>query len=303
MPDFEAFLRDHPSYNTAYRNIEDQSFVLALAAVAVYENYGQELGRTADEILSYVNSHYPDNYIQQYVARVEQLQNLDIRFKANPSAVTLGDPALHVDRNIYDLGLLLSILFTRHRFEIIQQLKQFLNSLLQNAGRIASIGAGPGYEIKLIADALPGWRIESYETNKEAQQRAARLLDYFQVRAPIIFEDLFPFDVPAPALRDQYDAIVCCELLEHLDDPASALRAIRACLRPDGRAFVTMAVNIAQEDHVFLYPDIASCRAQIADSGLACVSEWIAPRTAMSDMKDREKGFKSGNYIAVTRRA
>ena len=45
--------------------------------------------------------------------------------------------------------------------------------------------------------------------------------------------------------------------------------------------FVTMAVNIAQEDHVFLYPDIAACRKQIKDSGLQIHWEWISPQTSL----------------------
>lgn len=302
MPDFEEFRRSHPLYNAAYQTIEEQSRLLSFAAAAVYEAYSEALGPIADEILSYVTGHYPADYIQQYLARVEQLQELDRRFSKLPSAATLGDPNLKVDRSVYDLGLLLSILFTTHRFEIIQQLKSFLKNLPSNPGRIASIGAGPGYEIKLIADAAPDWRIESYDTDEEAHRRAARCLSFFGVRVPIQFEDLFPFDVPLAELRCQYDAIVMCEILEHLADPAAALGAVRECLREEGRAFVTMAINIAQEDHVFLYPDIASCRSQIAASGLECISEWIAPRTVFAIPHDREAGFKKGNYIATLRK-
>jgi SAM-dependent methyltransferase len=302
MPDFEEFLGNHPAYNAAFQTIEEQSRVLALAAAGVYETHGDELGPIADEILNYVNSQYSGDYVRHYVARVEQLQELDARFTRNPSAATLGDPALQVDRSVYDLGLLLSILFTSHRFEIIQQLRGFLKSLPAPTGRIASIGAGPGYEIKLISDALPGWKIESYDTSQESQRRAAKFLDFFQVRVPVHFEDLFPLDVPAGNLRCQYDAIVLCEILEHLTDPEAALRAVRECLREDGRAFITMAINIAQEDHVFLYPDIPSCREQIAASGLERVSEWIAPRAVFGAPKDREKGFKKGNYVAVVKR-
>lgn len=299
MADFEEFLRDHPVYNNAFQCIEEQSRVLALAAAGVYENYSEELGPIADEILSYVNSQYSEDYIRQYIARVEQLQELDQRFMANPSAATLGDPKLIVDRGVYDLGLLLSIVFTNHRFEIIRQLQQFLASLPAKEGRIASIGAGPGYEIKLISDALPGWNIESYDTSEEAHRRAARCLKFFEVRVPIQFQDLFPLDAPSEKLRGQYDAIVLCEILEHLTDPAAALRSVRECLREDGRAFVTMAINIAQEDHVYLYPDIASCREQIAGSGLECVCEWLAPRMAFGVPNHSEKGFKKGNYVAA----
>ena len=303
MPPFEEFLRNHPAYSAAFRSIEEHNRLLAISAAIVYEMNGEALGPVADEILSYVNSHYHSNYIEVYITRIEQLQEMDKRFTRNPSTATIGDSALIVDRDSYDLGLLLSIVFTNHRFEIIQQMRAFLRELKKVRGRIASIGAGPGYETKLIADALPDWRIESYDTNKEAQRHAAEFLKFFSQQAPIHFENLFPLDAPDPELRSQYDAIVLCEILEHLTDPGTALKTIRECLHEDGRAFVTMAINVAQEDHVFLYPDIASCRSQIEAAGLECVSEWIAPVAILKITGDRETKFKKGNYIATVRPA
>ena len=83
---------------------------------------------------------------------------------------------------------------------------------------------------------------------------------------------------------------------------ACALRAVREYLSDRGRAFVTMAVNIAQEDHVFLYPSIEACRTQLRDSGLHVISEWLAPQVVLGLPANREKDFKKGNYIAVVQR-
>jgi hypothetical protein len=77
---------------------------------------------------------------------------------------------------------------------------------------------------------------------------------------------------------------------------------VREYLKEDGRAFVTMAINIAQEDHIFLYPTIESCRAQLRDAGLYTVSEWITPQTVLSIPANREQSFQKGNYIAVVQR-
>lgn len=297
--DFDDFINQNPAYRAAYQKLEEESRLLTFAAATVYAMNGDALGPESGDILRYVNAHFPPNYIAQYIARVEELQALDKRFKKNPSAATLGDPTLVVDRRVYDLGLLLSIVFTNHRFEIIQQLRRFLAELPQKTGRIASIGAGPGYEIKLIADALPGWTIEGYDTNLAAHQEAAKLLAFFGVGQAVEFKELFPLDAPAPDLRGRYDAIVLCEILEHLPDPATALATARECLCEGGRVFATMAINIAQEDHIFLYPDIESCRRQIAESGFKRVSEWITPQTVFAIGADRASGFSKGNYVAI----
>ena len=74
---------------------------------------------------------------------------------------------------------------------------------------------------------------------------------------------------------------------------------MRDCLKDTGLMFVTMAINIAQEDHVFLYRSIDSCRKQICDIGFKVLSEWIAPQTIFALPENREEDFKKGNYVAV----
>lgn len=89
MADFEEFLSNHPAYRAALGSMEEQNRLLAIAAAVVYETNGDVLGPVADEILSYVDRHYPANYVAMYLARVEQLQEMDKQFASNPSAATL----------------------------------------------------------------------------------------------------------------------------------------------------------------------------------------------------------------------
>jgi hypothetical protein len=113
------------------------------------------------------------------------------------------------------------------------------------------------------------------------------------------FRVAFPLEVPRPEIGRHYDAIILCAVLEHLSNPARALETLRECLKDRGKMFVTMAIDIAQEDHVFLYPDVGSCRRQIRESGLEVVYEWLAPQTIRFPPPNRETGFKKGNYIAI----
>ena len=164
---------------------------------------------------------------------------------------------------------------------------------------MAGLGTGTGYEVMVAAQKLPEWEIESYDIDPAAEGEARRLLQHFGTQAPIRFARELPLETPASTLRQRYDAIVACEVLEHLPDPAGALRTMREYLTDRGRMFVTMAVNIAQEDHIFLYPDLASCRSQLRDCSLRVIEEWITPQTLWPPPADRETDFKRGNYIAV----
>ncbi len=299
---FELFLEAHPLYNSAYNSLLAASRLLATSAQLVYELHPEALGPVADDILAFVQGSYPPDYIDAYVSRIDKMAELQKKFDAKPIPANLGDSTV-VSPEAYSLALLLSIVFTNHRFEIMQALARFFRDLPpDSAGRIALIGCGTGYELKLAAELLPGWNIEGYDTDSDMRARAEQLLKFFRVPKTVDFRVAFPLDAASPRIRTHYDTIVLCEVLEHLRDPGRALKMLSDCLTDSGKMFVTMAINIAQEDHVFLYPDIGSCRRQIQESGLTIVYEWLAPQTIRFPPANRETGFKKGNYIAIVER-
>lgn len=307
MPsDFQTFLDAHPKYNALYGalagDVSPGCFgkLLATAARLVFKAQDGKLGPVADDILNFVDHSYKSGYAERYIARVARIGALQRTFDQNPTCGTLGDPHADVNPDDYGLALLLSIILTNHRFEIMARLSDFLRGLARRggAGRLAAIGAGTGYELLLAARNLPAWRMEAYELNEAIRKRAEELWSFFGAGPVESVERRFPLDNPDRAFVGRYDAIIMCELCEHLRDPLAALANVRKYLKQDGRAFVTMAINIAQEDHIFLYPCIDACRTQLRDSGLRAVSEWIAPQAVFAIPKDREKDFKKGNYVA-----
>src|SRR5271166_6240574 len=221
---FESFLQAHPLYSSSYNRLLAANRMLATSAQLVYELHPEQLGPVADDIVSFVDFAYPGDYTEAYISRVGRMAELQQRFEANPSAATLNDSSV-VSPEAYSLALLLSIVFTNHRFEIMQVLRRFLRELPADAeGRIASIGCGTGYELKLTAELLPGWNIEGYDTDADMRDRAEQLLRFFHVSKPVDFRVAFP--LAAPTTGGKYDAIILCEVLEHLPDPARALEAV-----------------------------------------------------------------------------
>jgi len=289
-------------YQRTLDRLEREDRRLAMAA-AVVEMMYPEAASLAAALLEYAEHRYPGrDVVGIYIDRARALAALQERFEQDPRAETLADPGASIDRDAYKLALLLSIPLTNHRFEIMQQLDAFLAGLTAASGRIVSIGTGTGYELRRMGALPAGWTIESYDIDETVQAEAKHFLDYFGVSRPIEWRREFPLASPPAAFRQRYDAMVLCELLEHLSDPAAALATVGACLTGEGRAFVTMAINIAQEDHIYLYPDLAACRDQIRDAGLRTISEWVTPQTTLPPPADRERGFRKGNYVAVVSR-
>jgi 2-polyprenyl-3-methyl-5-hydroxy-6-metoxy-1,4-benzoquinol methylase len=287
------------AYERALERLETLDRRLAMAA-AVVDALHAEASTVAGAIFAYAAHRFPGrDVLATYVERARALADLQDRFDADPRPENLGCPAAAIDRDAYNIALLLSIPLTNHRFEIMQQLERFLSTLRAPAGRIASIGTGTGYELRHMAALPAGWAVESYDIDPRVQHEARDFLDFFGVGREIRWGREFPLTAAPADCRGRYDALVLCELLEHLGDPATALAAVRDCLAPGAPAFVTMAINIAQEDHVYLYPDISSCRAQLATARLRTLAEWITPQTTLPPAADRERSFRKGNYVAV----
>jgi 2-polyprenyl-3-methyl-5-hydroxy-6-metoxy-1,4-benzoquinol methylase len=93
------------------------------------------------------------------------------------------------------------------------------------------------------------------------------------------------------------DAVVCCEVLEHVDQPERILEAVRDRLGPGGRAFVSTVANLEAIDHVYLFRDVDEIRNMIEDNGLTIVAD-----RPMKLPGDDSVGFTPLNYVCITER-
>jgi len=297
---FEQFISDYPQCARLYQVLSAHDSLLARSLETVFEMHGKQLGKYVTDILSFLEqSEYQPDYPERFIKRVNHLNTLQETFNANPTTANLHGPNSDVDRGDYNIALLLSIIISNHRTEIMQSLLEFISFIKRPQGRIASVGMGTGYELKLAHDTLPGWTIEGYDNDEKAHADAKKLLRHFNIVDGIRFGGLFPDDRPTPDTH--YDAILLCEILEHLEDPVDFLNTVKTCLKPGSFMFLTMAINIAQEDHIYLYPSIDACRKQLAECGLKPMIEKIVPMTIRPILRseNREAIFQRGNYVAI----
>lgn len=286
---------------------DEHDLPLFLSTDAVQRMKGPAVAETASEILAFISSREIEDPLRVYLDRNRRLGELQQEFEARGRyRASRYDEVEPIDHETYKLSLLLSFILTVHRFELLEALKAFLvRPGPAAARRILSIGFGTGYELKLAAELCPGWEQAAYESSPESVAYASDLLGYFGVDTSGLRNEWFPLETSdgLEVHRDRYGKIVICEVLEHLEQPARALGNLRQALHPDGEAFLTMAINLAQEDHIFLYPNVESARAQAIDAGFEIVRDWILPVTARPFAEsDRERIFRRGNYACVVTR-
>jgi len=101
---------------------------------------------------------------------------------------------------------------------------------------ILDFGCGSGDLLAMLSRRFPtaavaGADLSQNGLDKTAAQAPEALLSQFDFTRPQNIPD---------ELRGWASHIVCSEVLEHLDDPVSALDNAALCLRPDGRIVITV---------------------------------------------------------------
>ena len=273
---------------------------------AVQRMHGEAIRPYANDILSFLSQRGTACALEKYVARVGRLRSLQSEFEKTDRYIAASSKHVQpVDSEQYKLALLISFICTSHRFDILRSLVSFLRTHCRAPRELLSVGYGTGYELKLAFDEAPGWRIVAFDNSPDSHEYASELLRFFGYPIDCLHQDVFSFECREGVIahRERFGKVILCELLEHLDDPEAALWAMRSVLHRDGLLFCTMAVNIAQEDHVYLYRSVEQARTQVLECGFAIVEETLAPVVILpfSDAK-RAQLFKKGNYVCVARR-
>lgn len=189
------------------------------------DKYTSANGITPNEAIEFYS-----NYIFTYNKHCKQfLKTLKYPFE-------LGNKPFWVSREGYDIVLLFSILFTPHRFRIMQLLKEqsyFGNALI--------IGAGSGIEMNLIKRKYD--KIHAYDLSMNK----------------FLFKEFKDFNLNIELYDGQsenyFEAIYLIELLEHLERPFSLLQTCYESLKSGGKIFLTTATNIPQFDHLINFPN------------------------------------------------
>jgi SAM-dependent methyltransferase len=302
----EGHVGDTLSYDALAECFRKSDVPSYYGLTAVRKMRGEAIKPYANDILSFLSHRGTADAVENYVKRVGRLRSLQSEFDKTGRYVAVSSEDVEpIDSEQYKLALLMSFICTSHRFDILQSLVHFLRIPCRAPREVLSIGYGTGYELKLAFDEMPGWEILAFDNSRDSYKYASDMLRFFGYPIDCLRQELFslePCGITA-VYRERFGKVILCELLEHLDDPEAALRAMRSVLHRDGLLFCTMAVNIAQEDHVYLYQSVEQARTQVLECGFEIVEETLAPVVILPFAEvRREQLFKKGNYVCVAKR-
>ena len=200
----------------------------------------------------------------------------------------------------YMAGVLLSQVFwDPHARAIGHYANRYLPSLPPGADHLE---IGPGHGLLLyLAARRPGLRnIVGWDISPTSLDRTRHALQAMDVDLAVSLrvQDL-------AAVRDDgtstFDSVVLGEILEHVEDPASALRSVREILRPNGQVWINVPVNSPAPDHIYLLRTPEEACALVEASGFAVIDRAFFPMTGFT-LDDARRRAASISCVITGRR-
>jgi 2-polyprenyl-3-methyl-5-hydroxy-6-metoxy-1,4-benzoquinol methylase len=191
-------------------------------------------------------------------------------------------------------GLLLTYAFWVNHAALYRFFARTFLPRLAPEARVLEIGVGHGLMALTLLRELPQARYEGVDISPFSLSYAARLLSSNDVdlgRASLREEDATE---TAGRPGGRWDGVLCCEVLEHVEDPLRLLRAVRDRLEDRGLAFVTTVANVEADDHIYLFTDEAHIRRLVGEAGLRIESDLVLPLRGFEGARPRPL-----NYAAV----
>jgi 2-polyprenyl-3-methyl-5-hydroxy-6-metoxy-1,4-benzoquinol methylase len=135
-------------------------------------------------------------------------------------------------------------------------------------GRVLEIGPGHGLFASVLLERRADVRYVGVDISARSVSYTAAAFAASGIAADRY--ELIVADAGDPAAGhggDTFQAAICCEVLEHVDDPASLLATLKGRIGRAAPAFVSTVANMEAEDHVYLFHDVAHIRSTILDAG------------------------------------
>ncbi len=121
---------------------------------------------------------------------------------------------------------------------------------------VLEAGCGVGAQTVTLAANSPGARITSIDLSEASIAQAGKALQTAGI-GNVTLRQADIFDLPFPSAS--FDHLFLCFVLEHLAQPAAAMRALKRVLKPGG------TITVIEGDHgsAYFYPDSGLARRAI----------------------------------------
>jgi SAM-dependent methyltransferase len=142
---------------------------------------------------------------------------------------------------------------------------------LRDSPHFTEVGIGTGLYSRLVLQRIQSARGFGFDISPSSAAFAQRHMQAFELqdRYHVVLQDVLAEPMPA------CEWLICVEVLEHLEDPVTFLKALRDALTPGGRAFITAALNAPHVDHIYLYEEPEEVLDHLRSAGFALEQSFV----------------------------
>lgn len=196
----------------------------------------------------------------------------------------------------YMNGLLATQVWWRNHTDVLKVFRDDFIAANRPGFSHLEIGPGHGLFLHLAASAPSCKSAEGWDISPASIAATGAALARMGASDKIV---LTLSDMFAPHARS-FDSIVCSEVLEHLEDPAAALRVIRGLLAPGGRVFINAPVNSPAPDHIYLFRAPEELVEMMRQEGFAILHTHFAPATGATLERARKQALTISTVVIAT---
>ena len=191
----------------------------------------------------------------------------------------------------YMPGMFISYFLWPHHYRLICHYRSAVLSELakheSDYNSFCEVGVGTGIYSRETLEHLPNIAGRGYDISEHSLSFCRRGMQAFGLEHRFSLEQRnILSDTP-----EATDFLICQEVLEHLDDPASFCKGLFAMVRPGGAAYITAAVTAGHSDHIYLYENPNEARVQIEDAGFEVASETTEGAVNYNKIQPRVSSF------------
>jgi hypothetical protein len=170
-------------------------------------------------------------------------------------------------------GLMLTHAFWPIHLDIHRFFRDEFLTRVPNAGVGAEFGFGHGLYLLDVLRARPDTTARGYDISEFSVKYAGKLLRHGGIATDRFQLGLADVRVPLPAAPGEFGWAVFAEIMEHIPDPLTSLRYLRACMAPGSPAFITTVLNSNAIDHLYLFTHVDQVRTMLQEAGFAILAE------------------------------
>ena len=242
----------------------------------------------AEKALGYVASRSDDELkteLEAFATVSMDFLRLQARFMRTRQYARAGGAAELVEelyndeskmKGYYLDGLALTYALWPNHTHMIRFMCESFIPRLQPGDRVAEVGVGHGLLAALMFDTQPDLHYTGVDIRQSSLDSAGSALAKAGVdpdRIALVHADAMSGDLVTLGGATGFDALVCCEVVEHVNNPEVMLAALSEALAPGKPGFVSTVANMEADDHVYLYNDVDEIRRMLTDTGFAVVED------------------------------